>query len=64
VIDEFTRVVVNDYIRVEMNRLADELASGRVRSMEDYRYTCGVLRGLAMAEEYIINLAKRAEEAE
>lgn len=62
-IDKFVEVLVKQ-IRKEMNDLADQLASGRARTMEDYRYTCGVLQGLATAEEYIKDLAKTAEEAD
>ena len=62
-IKEFTEVLVKK-IRADMNNLADELASGRSKTIEDYRHTCGVIRGLATAEEYIKDLAQTAEEAE
>lgn len=50
-------------IRKDMNDLADTLANGRAKSMEDYRYTCGVIRGLATAEQWVKDLAKQLEEA-
>ena len=62
-IDQFADVLVKK-IRVDMNELADQLASNRSRTIEDYRYTCGVLRGLAIAEDFIKDLAKRAEESD
>lgn len=61
--DAFTETVVKE-LRRQMNDLADFLASNRSSSMEDYRYTCGVIRGLAIAEEYVIDLAKKIEEQE
>lgn len=62
-IDEFAKAVVKK-IRTDMNNLADELANGRSRTIEDYRHTCGVIRGLGIAEQYIQDLAKENEEAE
>jgi len=62
-IDEFAKVVTKK-IRADMNNLADELASGRAKTIEDYRHTCGLIRGLAIAEEYVVDLAKQNEEAE
>lgn len=62
-IDEFAKVVTKK-IRADMNNLADELANGRAKTIEDYRHACGVIRGLAIAEEYIQDLAKTAEEAD
>ena len=62
-IDKFAKTLV-EKIRVDMNDLCDTLASGRVKSFEDYRYTCGILRGLAVAEEAIKDLAKRNEESD
>ena len=62
-IDEFAKAVVKK-IRTDMNNLADELASGRAKNFEAYQHTVGLIRGLAIAEEYIQDLAKKAEEAE
>ena len=62
-IDEFAKAVVKK-IRTDMNNLADELANGRSRTIEDYRHTYGVIRGLGIAEQYIQDLAKENEEAE
>lgn len=62
-IDQFAKAAI-DKIRGDMNDLADTLAAGRVASFEDYRYTCGILRGLAVAEAHIKTLAEIAEKAE
>lgn len=62
-IDEFAKVVVKK-IRADMNSLADELASGRAPNYDKYQHTVGLIRGLAIAEEYVLDLAKQNEEAE
>lgn len=62
-IDQFAKVIT-DMLRKDMNNLADDLASGKARTMEDYRFTCGLIRGLATAEEYVKDLAARAEKEE
>lgn len=62
-IEDFTKQIIKD-LRRDMNDLADVLANGRIQNIEDYRFTCGVIRGLAKAEGYILDLAKKAEGAE
>jgi len=58
---QFAEVIVKQ-IRKELNNLADNAASGTCNSYEEYKYLCGVIRGLAIAEEYVIDLAKKIEE--
>jgi hypothetical protein len=62
-IDQFADLLVKQ-IRADLNNLADQLASGRAPNYERYQYTCGVIQGLATAEQYIKDLAKKNEEAE
>jgi len=62
-VDQFAAVLVKK-IRVDLNNYADDLASGNARNYEDYRFTCGVIRGLAQAEEYIKDLAATAEKSD
>jgi len=62
-IDQFAAELVKR-IRKDMNEHADHLASNRAQTMEDYRYLCGILRGLAIAEQYINDLAKLVEESD
>jgi hypothetical protein len=47
-----------------MNNYADDLASGQCASFEQYRHLCGVIQGLAIAERYLLDLAKREEESD
>lgn len=37
------------------------LVDGAAKSLEDYRYTCGVIQGLNLARSYIEDLSRRLE---
>ena len=60
-VKDFARVL-REKIRTDMNNYADDLALGVCKSFEDYQKLCGVIRGLALAEEHLLALAKKAEE--
>ena len=62
-IDTFARVL-REQIRKDLNNYADDLAGGACQSFDQYQKLCGVIQGLAMAERYIIDLAKKAEESD
>jgi hypothetical protein len=62
-IQDFARVL-REQIRTDMNNYADDLAGGACRTFEEYQKLCGVIQGLAMAERYILDLAKKAEDAD
>ncbi len=62
-IHDFARVL-REQIRTDMNNYADDLAGGSCRTFEEYQKLCGVIQGLAMAERYILDLAKKAEDAD
>ena len=49
-------------IRDDMNNYADDLSGGSCRTFDEYRYLCGVIRGLAQAERYLLDLQKAADE--
>jgi hypothetical protein len=51
-------------LRKDMNDLADDLALNTCKNMEDYRHICGRINGLAVAEQYLIDLAHTQEEAD
>jgi hypothetical protein len=61
-IADFARVL-REQIRTDMNNYADDLAGGTCRSFEEYQKLCGVIQGLAIAERYLLDLAKKADEA-
>lgn len=55
--------VLRKQIRDDMNHHADAVSTGACRSFEDYQKLCGVIQGLAIAERYLLDLAKKADEA-
>ena len=50
-------------IREDMNNYTDDMAGGSCRTFEEYQKLCGVIQGLALAESYLLDLAKRVEES-
>ena len=62
-IQDFARVL-REQIRADMNNYADDCAGGGCRNFDEYLKLCGVIQGLAIAERYIIDLAKKAETAD
>ena len=55
---------VRKEIRRDMNNYADDLANGVCKSFEEYQKLCGVLRGLAIAEEHLMALLKKVEQSD
>jgi len=49
-------------LRTQMNELADHLAVGSAKDMEEYRKVTGIIEGLAWAEREIIDIEDRMEE--
>ena len=62
-IQDFARVL-REQIRTDMNNYADDIAGGSCRNFEEYQKLVGVIQGLALAERYILDLAKKAEDAD
>ena len=56
--------VLRAKIREDLNNYADDIAGGACQSFEEYQKLCGVIQGLAMAESYLLDLAKKVEEAD
>jgi hypothetical protein len=46
-------------IRQQMNDLADHLAVGSAKDIEEYRKTTGMIEGLAWSEREIIDLEEK-----
>ena len=46
-------------IRTQMNELADHLAVGSAKNMEEYRKITGIIEGLAWTEREVIDLEHR-----
>jgi hypothetical protein len=51
-------------IRKDMNNYSDDLANGVCRSFDEYQKLCGVIRGLAIAEDHLIAMQKKVEETD
>ncbi len=49
--------------RTQMNELADHLALGSARDMEEYRKVCGMIEGLAWAEREVIDIEDKLLES-
>jgi hypothetical protein len=47
-----------------MNNYTDDMANGVCQSFDQYQKLCGVIQGLALAERYVIDLAKKVENAD
>ena len=53
--------VLRDKFREDMNNYADDVATGQCADFSAYKELCGVIRGLAMAERYLLDLAEKVE---
>lgn len=62
-IHDFARVL-RDQIRTDMNNYTDDIATGICKSFEEYQKLCGVIQGLALAESYLLALAKKVEQSD
>jgi len=62
-ITTFARVL-RDQIRTDMNNYTDDIATGVCKSFDEYQKLCGVIQGLALAERYLLDLAKKVEESD
>lgn len=51
-------------LRVHMNNYADDLANGVCKNFEEYKFLCGKIEGLALAERELLDLAKLQEQAD
>jgi len=49
-------LLLKQKLRVQMNELADHLALGSAKDMEEYRKVCGIIEGLAWAEREVIDI--------
>ena len=49
-------------LRDQMNELADHLAVGSAKDMEEYRKITGIIEGLAWAEREIIDIEDRLQD--
>lgn len=62
-IEEFCRVL-REKLREESETELRGLARGAAKDFSGYQYACGVIRGLELAEQHVIDLRNAAESAE
>ena len=48
-------------IREQLNNMADNIAGGSAKDFGEYRYACGVIHGLALAERELLDLIEVAK---
>jgi hypothetical protein len=58
--DVFT--ALRNKLREDMNNYADDMANGQCTSFEQYKELTGVIRGLALAERHLLDLADKLKE--
>lgn len=61
--DEYLEYLLEKF-KEEQEVLRNELGSGTAKDFNDYRYKCGVIHGLVVAENFINELVKRMENAD
>jgi hypothetical protein len=45
-------------------RMIEDLGEGKAKDHAEYKFACGVVRGLLMANNHILELAERLEKAD
>jgi hypothetical protein len=46
-------------LQAEIKVLSDDMARGTAKDFGDYKYACGIVRGLMIANNFIIETAER-----
>jgi hypothetical protein len=57
-------VYLSNKLKEEQEVYLTDLGSGKAKDFADYRFSCGVLRGLMIAETLINETSKRMENAD
>jgi hypothetical protein len=56
--------VLREKVRKDMNNYADDLANGVCKTFDEYQKLCGVIRGLALAEEHLMALLEKVDKSD
>tara|TARA_R100001244_G_scaffold10620_1_gene12485 strand:+ start:232 stop:426 length:195 start_codon:yes stop_codon:yes gene_type:complete len=59
IVNEDILLLLKKKIRNQMNDVADHLALGSAKDIEEYRKMCGIIEGLAWTEREIIDLSDK-----
>jgi|TARA_R110000824_G_scaffold72084_3_gene184189 hypothetical protein len=62
IVNEDVLSLLKRKLRDQMNELADHLAVGSAKDMEEYRKITGIIEGLAWAEREIIDIEDRLQD--
>ena len=55
---------LSDKIREERTHLAEDMSLGKAKDFGDYKYACGIIRGLLLANNMVIETAERLENSD
>ena len=53
---------LSNKIQEEIKVMSDDMAKGTAKDHGDYKYACGIVRGLMMANNFCMEAAQRMEE--
>jgi len=62
IVNEDVLSLLRKKIRDQMNELADHLAVGAAKNIEEYRKICGTIEGLAWTEREVIDIEDRLKD--
>ena len=51
-------------IQADRLRMVEDLGEGKAKDHAEYKFACGVVRGLLMANNHILELVERLEKAD
>ena len=51
-------------IQADRVRMIEDLGDGKAKDLAEYKFSCGVVRGLLMANNHILELVERLEKAD
>lgn len=52
---------ISDKLNAEINHISDDLARGSAKDHGEYKWSCGIIRGLTLANTIIAETAQRME---
>lgn len=55
---------MSDKIQEDVSKISDDLASGKATDYGDYKYYAGIVRGLRMANNILLETAEQMEKFE
>jgi hypothetical protein len=55
---------LSDKLRDERLVLSEDMSMGKAKDFGDYKYACGIIRGLLLANNMLIETAERLENSD